>query len=81
MKTETIEEAAERLAKDHCNNRINTNTTEFQVQQLIITGAHWQKKIMYSEEEVFNLLLKYQTSYPYADNETGLKKWFNQFKK
>ena len=40
--TETIEQAAERLAKKHCSIRANTNTTEFQVQQLIIQGATWQ---------------------------------------
>jgi hypothetical protein len=40
--TETIEQAAERLAKKHCSIRVNTNTTEFQVQQLIIQGAKYQ---------------------------------------
>ena len=41
---ETLEEAAERLAKIHCDARVNTNTTEFQIQQLIIKGAKWQQE-------------------------------------
>lgn len=53
-KKETLEEAAKRLAKNHCNNRTNTNTTEFQIQQLIIKGAKWQQERMYSEEDMKN---------------------------
>ena len=54
---ETLEEATERLAKIHCDVRVNPNTTEFQIQQLIGKGAKWQAKRMYSEEEVFRLTL------------------------
>jgi hypothetical protein len=79
-KQETIEEAAERLAKIHCDVRVNTNTTEFQIQQLIIKGAKWQQKRMYSEEEVLELLLKskIETSNLYYED---MKEWFKQFKK
>ena len=35
----------------------------------------------YSEEEVYKILLNYQSNYPYANNAIGLKKWFEQFKK
>lgn len=86
MKTnkETVEEAAERLAKDHCSKRVNTNTTEFQVQQLILKGAKWQAERMYSEEEVIRLLQKYRfdlssgTTPIIGDTVPG---WFEQFKK
>lgn len=44
-------------------------------------GKNYQTERMYSEEEVFEILLKYQSNYPYANNETGLKKWFKQLKK
>ena len=40
-----------------------------------------QDSTKYSEEEVYNLLLKYQNEYTYANNEIGLKCWFEQFKK
>ena len=35
----------------------------------------------YSEEEVYKILLNYQSNYPYASNEIGLKKWFEEIKK
>ncbi len=35
----------------------------------------------YSEEEVYKMLLNYQSNYPYASNEIGLKKWFEEIKK
>ena len=40
-----------------------------------------QAEKMYNEEEVYNILLNYQSNYPYANNEIGLKKWFEKFKK
>ena len=46
-----------------------------------IEGAKWQAGKMYSEKEVYKILLDYQSNYPYANNEIGLKKWFEQFKK
>jgi hypothetical protein len=44
-------------------------------------GANWQAERMYSEEEVYELLKTYQSSYSYANNEIGLKKWFEDLKK
>jgi hypothetical protein len=43
--------------------------------------ANPQIQIMYSEEEVYELLKNYQSNYSYASNEIGLKKWFEEFKK
>jgi hypothetical protein len=54
---------------------------EYQSVKDFSRGAKWQARRMYSEEEVYNILLKYQTSYSYANNEIGLKHWFEQYKK
>jgi hypothetical protein len=81
---ETLEEVAERLAKEHCNIRVNPNTTEFQIQQFIIKGAVWQAQRMYSEEEVLELLPKfaaYTLINADEENRLSLKEWFEQFKK
>lgn len=75
MSKETIEEAATRLANDHCNIRITPHTTEFQVQQLIIKGAAWQAKRMYSEEEIERAF------YEGVKSKVTFNEWFNQFKK
>jgi hypothetical protein len=40
-----------------------------------------QAERMYSEEEVYELLKTYQSNYSYANNEIGLKKWFEDLKK
>ena len=46
-----------------------------------IAGAKNQSEQMYSEKEVLELLIQFQENYQYANNQTGLKYWFNQFKK
>ncbi len=75
MKQETLEEAAERLAKIHCDVRVNTNTTEFQIQQLIIKGAKWQQERMYSEEELEVAFFEGR------ENNLPFTEWFQKFKK
>jgi ADP-ribose pyrophosphatase YjhB (NUDIX family) len=82
MEKETLEEAAERIAKEHCNIRVNPNTTEFQVQQFIIKGAYWQQERMYSEEEV----LEFANWCRIQDNKhpnrvITIQQLFEQFKK
>jgi hypothetical protein len=71
---ETLEEAAEKYAK-------KSSSAVFQELHAedFIAGAKWQR--MYSEEEVYELLKTYQSSYSYANNEIGLKKWFEDLKK
>ena len=79
-KQETLEEAAERLAKIHCDVRVNPNTTQFQIQQFIIKGAKWQQERMYSEEEVRKILWEYIK--PQSTSEGILLDGFlEQFKK
>jgi len=51
------------------------------VRDAFVAGAHYQAERLYSEEEVFQMLLNYQSNYTYANNEKGLRYWFNQNKK
>ena len=53
-------------------------------------GAKWQAKRMYSEEEVYNLLVEwtaYQNGFPRVDEDEipngfmSFNQWFEQFKK
>jgi hypothetical protein len=84
MKQETLEEAAERMAKEHCSIRVNLNTTEFQVQQLIIKGAKEQAKRMYSEKdlkEAFKVNYTPFSATNIGDFDKDWDKWFEQFKK
>ena len=85
MEKETLEEAAERIAKEHCNIRVNPNTTEFQVQQFIIKGAYWQAQRMYSEEEVISLIQFLSMNENFMDytsvSKDAAKYYLEQFKK
>jgi len=52
-----------------------------------IAGANWQAESMYTEEEVYELLLKHQSAYRSAVRNTSpldwsfdIKQWFEQFK-
>ena len=79
MKQETIEEAAEKFVN-------NTRYRNYKV--LFIEGAKWQAERMYSEEEVYKLLLKHQSDYrSYVRNSYPLtwsfdiKDWFEKYKK
>ena len=84
-KQETLEEAAERIAKEHCSIRVNPNTTEFQVQQFIIKGAYWQAQRMYSEEEVISLIQFLSMNENFMDytsvSKDAAKYYLEQFKK
>ena len=48
--------------------------------QGFIQGAKWQAKRMYSEEEVYNILLKHTESL-FSGEKIALDTWFEQFKK
>ena len=72
---ETIKEAAKKYPL--INQRIG-----------FIEGAKWQQERSYSEEEVYNLLLKAiqdcydeQLEHHYAGDYRNFKQWFEQFKK
>lgn len=73
---ETIEEAAEIYGRQNASGYfVEPKKNAF------IDGANWQAERMYSEEEVYKMLLNYQSNYAYASNEIGLKKWFEEIKK
>ena len=79
MKQETLKEAAAYYAHNYFNmHEINNYKA---LKQGFENGAKWQQERSYSEEEVYNLLLKYQNECSYVNNGNGLKHWFNQFKK
>ena len=69
---ETLEEAAERFVE---------NTRLKNPKSIFCEGAKWNQERSYSEKEVYNLILKYQNEYIYANNEKGLKYFFEQLKK
>jgi hypothetical protein len=76
MKQETLEEDAERLS----------DRDGFVDGALF--GAKWQAERMYSEEEVYKLLLKHQSDYRSSVRNSypltwsfDIKEWFEQFKK
>ena len=83
MNQETLEQAAERVAYDS-----SEENKGFPSMKMFIEGAKWQQERMYSEEEVYKLLLKHQSDYRSAVRNTSLldwsfdiKDWFQQFKK
>ena len=80
---ETLEEAAERVAYDSTE-----ENKGFPSMKMFVEGAKWMQERMYSEEEVFELLLKHQSDYRSAVRNTSpldwsfdINKWFEQFKK
>ncbi len=85
LKQETVEEVAQ--LKYPINNnlsvidRIGLNYT---AHHGFIEGAKWQQERSYSEEEVLNIILKYELAKRnkgiyWSDRE--VKEWFEQFKK
>jgi len=67
---ETIEEAAERLI-------INSTLED---KQVFKEGANYQAERMYSEEEVYHILVEH-TAFLFAGGKSTLSEWFEQFKK
>jgi hypothetical protein len=88
MEKETLEEIAQEYFE---NNIFCDGITEFEHSIAIrsyIAGAKLQAERMYSEEEVYELLLKHQSAYRSAVRNTSpldwsfdVKQWFEQFKK
>jgi len=73
-----LEEAAKnygwRVKTNTFSDQVKANELAESAKQDFIAGAKWQAKRMYSEEEVYNLLLQFP-------NEKELDVWFEQFKK
>ena len=71
---ETLEEAAERISKT--NSVYETAQDDFY--HGFIDGAKWQQERMYSEEEVTQLLIKFNQEIQEVEDVRG---WFEEFKK
>ena len=72
MKTETLEEAAEKFATD-CT--LISDSAAFEG---FIEGAKWQQERSYSKEEVIQLLIKFNQEIQEVE---GVRECFEQFKK
>jgi|694.fasta_scaffold52094_6 hypothetical protein len=84
-KQETLEEAADIDSKNHYKDQSDYWAIGF---DSFKRGAKWQAERMYSEEEVYELLLKHQSAYRSAIRNTSpldwsfdIKQWFEQYKK
>ena len=84
MEKETIEEAAERfypiskggsmwMPSAHDCNQANK-------QEWFIEGAKWQAERMYSEEEVYHILVEHTIELFKKESKT-LNEWFEKYKK
>ena len=77
MEKETLEEAAEKYAENKSSAKV------FQEAHIIDfkAGAEYQAEKMYSEEEIYELLLKREWTVEHDENYISLDEWFEQFKK
>ena len=57
-----------------------TGSTQEIWKQGVFEGAKWQQKQMYSEEEVYHILVEH-TAFLFQGGKSTLTKWFEQFKK
>jgi hypothetical protein len=86
---ETLEEVAERIYLSHENNELlysHSEDLQLAYKAGIVDGVKWQAERMYSEEEVYKLLLKHQSDYRSHVRNTNdwsfnIDNWFKQFKK
>jgi hypothetical protein len=74
-------ETLEDFAKNYSSINYSNHTYD-----AVLAGAKWQEKIMYSEEEVLELLSNFNTHTLKLQklkigNSFNAKEWFNQFKK
>ena len=75
---ETLEEVSERFSNQFLNNGDNS---EFEAQAALLGvnfGAKWQQQRMYSNEEVIQLLIKFNQEIQEVED---VRIWFEQFKK
>jgi hypothetical protein len=77
LKQETLEEAAEKYAKQFDYAEDSSPQIDF------IEGAKWQAERMYSEEDIMNALhsVELKDNKDYSKIYSGMKEWFEQFKK
>jgi hypothetical protein len=87
MKQETLEEAAEH---NYPGGDVWTEEQAVIRRLAFKNGAKWQQERMYSDEEVYDLLVEwtaYQNGFPRVDEDEipngfmSFNQWFEQFKK
>ncbi len=83
---ETLKEAAEGYSERHQD--VSGALGKYLVSAVFQDGASWQQGRSYSEQEVYELLLKHQSSYRSTVRNTSpldwsfdVKQWFEQNKK
>ena len=80
MKTETVEEAAEKYANNWEEihpELVPENITPIEVSKIdFIEGAKWQQENSYSEEEVIQLLIKFNQEIQEVENVRTIYKAF-----
>ena len=74
---ETLEEAADRLAKKYGYEIEGGKVADFV--DGVVRGAEWQAERMYSEEGVLKILRQFNKDKPKLI--FGVEEWFEQFKK
>jgi hypothetical protein len=74
MEKETLEEAAEIIVTECYGGG------EREMKKCFIMGAKWQAERMYSEEEVYDILVEHTIELFKKESKT-LNEWFEQFKK
>jgi hypothetical protein len=78
---EILEETAHRILTEYGIKSIGQSIGVIKVQELMVEMAKWQVDRMYSEEEVLELIWKYETRQTSMVGYGNVKKWFEQFKK
>ena len=80
-KQETFEEAGKFFVENtmkHSFNSMDTKTQANRMLKCVEFGAKWQQERSYSEEEVIQLLIKFNQEIQEVEN---VREWFEQFKK
>ena len=83
-----LEEAAEKYSLELLEAKTIQPHEKTWIKSMFIYIAKWKQERMYSEEEVYELLLKHQSAYRSAVRNTSpldwsfdIKDWFENFKK
>ena len=80
MKQETLEERIQHIAFLHKQNLNGRETEDELFEAGILAGIEETKERMYSEEEVYHILVEH-TAFLFAGGKSTLSDWFEQFKK
>lgn len=79
MDKETLHEAANRMYGPNLN--CQGEDSEYFERAAFIAGAGWHARRSYSEEEVLNIINKFNEIHHYPSEECDIIEWFRLFKK